>query len=179
MDNIRGIISGTVITLLIGGTAYTFTQEDVVQNFANDTGMTQEQAEQYVSSIPEEELVSWKEVGSDFTEASKETFELVASTDCENYEYEWETPALTCTEGKSQLQRIANTEQALGQAYLKLSSDDATEEDMYNAMNLLDQLNADYRQEIGGAIFDKETLDEITKTNLYNKSILKAAVEST
>jgi hypothetical protein len=178
MDNIKGAITGGIITLIIGGTAFTFSQQDVVNNFASETGLTQEQAEQYVNSIPEEELVSWEELGSALVDESKETHVLGADIDCDNYEYEWESATLTCSQGKAQLQRIANTEQSLGQAFLKLDSDSASEEDMRMTIELLDQMNAAYQLEIGRAVFESDALDEIIMTNTYNKSILKAALES-
>ena len=59
-------IIGTVITLVIGGTVYTFSQADVVKNFSKDTGLTQQEAEQYVSEIKDEDLASFGEIGSDF-----------------------------------------------------------------------------------------------------------------
>jgi hypothetical protein len=43
--NIKEAVIGTIITVVIGGTAYSINQVDVVNNFAEDTGLTQQQAE--------------------------------------------------------------------------------------------------------------------------------------
>ena len=53
----KDFITKTAVTLLIGGTIFTVSQVDIAQNFAEDTGLTQEQAEQYINEIPEEELI--------------------------------------------------------------------------------------------------------------------------
>ena len=62
----RGIakaIAG-ILTVVIGGTAYAVSQKDVVKNFSNETGLTQQEAQQYVESIPEDELASFDELGA-------------------------------------------------------------------------------------------------------------------
>lgn len=178
MDNIRSIITGGIITLFIGGAAFTFSQQDVIDNFSAETGLTQEQAEQYINNIPENELASWTEIGSEYVSTSKHTLELADSTDCINYEYEWESVVLTCSEGKAQMKKIANSERLLGQAYIKLDSDTATEADIHAVIRYIDQLNSDYDLEISVFAFDDQVIDEIKTTNLYNKSVLKAALES-
>jgi len=178
MDNIKNIVTGGIITLFIGGTAFTFSQQDVIDNLAGDSGLTQEQAEQYVNNIPEDELVSWSEVGNDLISEGKESAAMASEIDCDTYEYEWESPTLSCSQGKTQLEKIAASEQSLGQAYLKLDSETASREDMENVIEHLDQLNADYDLEISYALYDSVGMEEVKMTNLYNKSVLKAALES-
>ncbi len=178
MDNIKNIITGGVITLFIGGTAFTFSQQDVIDNFADDSGLTQEQAEQYVQDISEDELVPWDEIGNDFLGESKKSLAIAAEIDCENYEYEWESPTLPCSAGKAQLQKIAKSEQLLGQSLIQLSTETASEDDMRTTIGYFDQLNTDYKLEIAGAIFDTAAIDDMVMTNTYNKSLLKAALES-
>lgn len=178
MDNLKNIITGGIITLVVGGAAFTFTQEAVVDNFAKDTGLTQEQAEQYVNNIPEEELVSFDKLGQSYISASEDTLEYSNSIDCESYEYEWESVTLSCAAGKAQLRKTSNTEKLVGQGFITLSSDSATREDMSSVIGYLDQLNSDYSLAISRAIFEETVLDEFKKTNSYNKSILKAALES-
>src|SRR3989344_4955751 len=58
MNDLTKLATGAIITLIIGGTAYSFNQADVVKNFAEDTGLTQQQAEQYISGISEDEWES-------------------------------------------------------------------------------------------------------------------------
>ncbi len=56
------VIAGILI-IVIGGTAYAVSQNDVVKNFSEETGMTQQEAQQYVENISEEELTSLGELG--------------------------------------------------------------------------------------------------------------------
>lgn len=58
MDGIKKLIAGSILTLVVGGATYTFTQEDLTNNFANETGMTQEQASDYVRNVSEDQLAS-------------------------------------------------------------------------------------------------------------------------
>lgn len=121
-----------------GGAAFTFSQQDVIDNFSNETGLTQEQAAQYINEIPEEELVSFDELGADYVSESQVTFDLANEIDCVNYEYEWESPTLTCSVAKAQLNQLGNSERSLGQAYIKLSADTASESDIRTVIRYLD-----------------------------------------
>lgn len=178
MDNIKSIVTGTIITLIVGGTAYTISQEDVAKNFANDSGLTQEQAEQYINAIPEDELVSWNEIGSQYVVESQELVDVATEIDCENYEYEWESATLSCIKGKGQMEKLGRDSKLLGQAYIKLGSDSASTYNMSETIKFIDQLNSDYSLEIVRFMLDSSTIDELKKTNLYNKSLLKTILES-
>jgi len=178
MDNIKSIATGTIITLLIGGTAYTINQEDVIQNFADDTGMTQEQAEIYINEIPEEELATFETIGLDHIDEGKELLIMANDIDCSNYEYDFESTTLSCSAGKIQLDKLARNNTSVGQAYIKLDSDSASKEDMSEAIKLIDQLNANYQLEIASFIWNMSDIEELKKTNSYNKALLKAAIES-
>ena len=83
----KDLIKGGIITLLIGGSAYTISQSDVIKNFADDTGLTQEQAEEYVNNISEDELFSFDKIGADLIDEGKEIDSLTPEIDCVNYEY--------------------------------------------------------------------------------------------
>lgn len=179
MDNIKGTIAGTVITLLIGGTAYTFTQEDVVKNFANDTGMSEQQAEMYVSGISEEELETFTVVGTSLITEGQELTSMANEIDCDMYEYEWQSASLSCPKGKTQLVKLAKDTSALGYAYLKLDSDSAASTDISTTITLIDQLNTDLSLEISKNLWESSVLEEEVKTNSYNKARLKAALETT
>lgn len=171
-------IIGTVITLVIGGTAYTFSQADVVKNFSEDTGLTQQEAEQYVSEIKEEDLAPFDEIGSDFISEGQDMVAEADDIDCVNYEYEWESYTLNCEEGKSQLKKLGNSEIALGKAYKVLDTEDATEEDISSVIRNIDRHNADLELSIVTAVLDPPTIDELKKTNSYNKALLQAALDS-
>lgn len=179
MDSIKNIVTGAIVTLFIGGTAYTVNQSDIIKNFSDDTGFTQEQAEQYIAEIPEEDLVSWEAIGSDFISISQDFSESIHEVDCVNYEYEWESSTLSCSDGKKQLEQFAWKANSLGKAYIKLSSDSASTEDIQETIRLTDQLNYDLEESlIIYFLLDQETIDEFMTTNLYNKALLKSALES-
>lgn len=169
---------GTIITLVIGGTAYTFSQADVVKNFSKDTGLTQEQAEQFVSKIKEEDLVPFDEIGSDFISEGQDIVEIANGIDCVNYEYDWESNVLTCEQGKSQLRKIGYDGIDLGKAYKTLDTKDATRDDISLVIRNIDKYNADLELSVVNIALDSSTIDEIKKTNSYNKALLKAALDS-
>ncbi len=178
MDTIKSWVTRGILTLIIGGTAYTISQSDVIKNFADDTGMTQEQAEQYINNIPEEELASWDEIGRDFIEEGQTILSSLPEIDCINYEYEWESVSLTCFKGRMQIEKLGNDSVSLGQSYIKLGSDSASKEDISRTISLIDQVNLDYEFEIVSVLLDWSTIDDSKKTNSYNKALLKAALES-
>ncbi|MEX2054019.1 MAG: hypothetical protein WD883_00525 [Candidatus Colwellbacteria bacterium] len=175
--SIKDLATGTVITLLIGGTAYTVSQTDVIRNFADDTGLTQEQAEQYVNKISEEELVGFDEAGLEFTNSGQGGLSAASEIDCVNYEYEWESVALSCYQGKTQLEKIGRDEIALGQAYKNLSLDSASVDDISKTISLIDQVNSNYELQIVRLFLDGSTIDEMKKANSYNKAVLQAALD--
>lgn len=171
-------IIGAVITLVIGGTVYTFSQSDVAKNFAKNTGLSQQEAEQYVSNIKDEDLVAFSKIGSDFISDGQDIIKTANDIDCVNYTYEWESSTLTCNEGKSQLTRIGNSEVTLGKSYQKLDTEDATENDISLTIKNIDRLNADFGLGIVAKILDPSTIDEMKKTNSYNRALLQTALES-
>lgn len=176
--NVKNAVVGTVITVIIGGTAYSINQADVINNFADDTGLTPQQAEQYINDIGEDEFASFEDIGADYIEDGEGILDSVAEIDCVNYEYEWESSSLSCEEGKEQLDKIGNDSILLGQAYQNLDSDSASEDDIYKAITLIDIVNADYDLSIVSIMLDDEIIDENKKTGSYNKAILEAAADS-
>lgn len=173
----KNLIKGAIV-LAIGGSVYSFSQTDVAENLSRDTGMTVQEAEQYVESIPEDELVSFDEVGYELIDEGRASLQLASEIDCENYEYDWETANLSCLQGKRQLERIGNSEINLGNAYVKLSSDAATSLDISATIVLIDELNENYSLPIMLVIFEPSEVSEIKKTNSFNKSMLQAALDS-
>jgi hypothetical protein len=173
----KDLIKGALITLVIGGSAYTFSTGAVVENFAEDTGLSQEQAEQYVNEVDEADLVSFDTLGSDMVSEGEELSDFVSEIDCINYEYDWESTALPCKKGKEQISILANSYIALGRAYIILDSEYASNDDIRNTLPLIDQLNANYQLNVVAAVLDWKTIDETRKTNFFNKAMLKAALE--
>ena len=171
------VIAG-IITLIIGGTAYSISQGDLVNKFSEETGMSQTEAEQCVENISDDELVSFDKLGSDFISDGEEILNMATEIDCANYYYEWETDTLTCDEGKSQIIEFGESIIALGEAYKVLSSESASEGDIYSAIRLIDRVNENYSLEIVVILLDRSYIDEAIKTNLYNKALLRAALES-
>ncbi len=176
MDDLKKFAVGTIITLVIGGTAYSVTQEDVVNNFAQDTGLTQEQAEQYITGMNEDELDTWDNVGKEMVQEGTDVISIAAGIDCTNYEYEWESVSLSCAQGKSQLQTLGQNTLNLGRSYLKLSTDTATSADMEQTIRDIDTLNASLRLSVVTANFHSTEIEEIRNTNSYNKAVLQAAL---
>lgn len=174
----KGGIIGGIITLVIGGVVYSVNQTAVVQNFSKDTGMTQQEAKEYVENVKEDDLVAYDELGSSFISEGQDILKVANETDCNDYSYEWETNTLSCDEGKSQLAEFGNSEIALGKAFIKLSSESATTEDISSAIQLIDQVNANYNLEIISEVLDNNTINESKKTNSFNKALLQAALDS-
>jgi len=171
------VIAG-IITLIIGGTVYSVSQEDIVSNFSEETGMSQTAAEQYIENIPDDELVSFDEVGSGLITEGQDILSIASEIDCVNYYYEWETDTLSCEEGKSQFNKFGDSEIALGEAYKVLSSESASTEDIYSVIRLIDRVNENYSLEIIIELLDYSEIDEAIKTNLFNKALLQAALDS-
>lgn len=167
-----------IITLIIGGTAYVVSQGDIVKNFSEETGMTQEEAEQYIENIPDEELVSFDEIGSDFISEGQYILDIASEIDCVTYYYEWESDTLSCQDGKLQFIEFGESEIALGNAYKVLDTESASTNDILSVISLIDKVNENYELEIINNTLDYSEIDEAIKANLYNKAVLQAALDS-
>lgn len=174
---IRELAAGTAITVVIGGSAYTINREEVVDNFADDTGLTQEQSEEYIQGI-ENDLVSYSELGPSSVSTGQDILNTATQIDCINYEYEWESPGLSCNEGKAQLTELGTDIIALGNAYSKLGSDSASKTDISATVGLIDEVNYDFGFSIVNKMLDASIIDESKKSNSYNKATLQAALNS-
>lgn len=173
----KGIFKG-IITIAIGGTIFSISQTDLIKNFSKETGLSQEEAQQYIENVTEDDLASFNEIGSDFISDGQDVLNSAKEIDCVNYFYEWETTTMSCEKGKSQLIKLGNDEVALGKAYTILASESASKEDMSSVISLIDKLNADLSLEIVNYILDPQTIDETRKTNSFNKALLQSALES-
>jgi len=173
-----GRVVAGIITLIIGGTVYSVSQVDIVSKFSEETGMSQKAAEQYVENIPDDELIPFDELGSEFINDGQSMLSMASEIDCVNYYYEWETDTLSCEEGKSQIKKLGDSEIELGRAYNVLSYESASTEDIYSVIRLIDRINENYSLEIIIGLLNYSEIDEIIKTNLYNKAVLQAALDS-
>lgn len=178
MSESKGGIVGAIITVVVGSVAYSVSQADIVKNFSKDTGMSQQEAEQYVQNITEDDKASWSEIGSGFISDGQDFIDTASEIDCVNYEYEWETKTLSCEKGKSQLMKFGNEGVELGKAYKILDSESASTEDISLVIKLIDKDNANLNLEIVSQLLDNETINELKNTNSYNKSVLQAVLDS-
>jgi hypothetical protein len=173
----KGGIIGGIITLAIGGMVFTVSKADIAKNFSKNTGLSQEEAQQYVENVKKDDLVPFDKLGSDYVADGQKVLNAIKDIDCVNYTYDWETNTLSCEEGKSQLFKFGNDEIALGKAYAVLASDSASKTDMSSVINLIDKCNADLNLEIVKQVLDYSTIDETKKTNSYNKALLQTALD--
>ena len=175
----KRIIIGGVITAIIGGTGYTISQKDVVNNFADNTGMSQEQAQQYVNSS-QNDLQSFTKVGGDLTSDGNSILDTASKIDCVNYTYKWVTSAMSCEEGDNELRTIGNNEITMGNCYAALGTDlgSAGQSKINECIDDIDSLDASYDLPIASSFMDSSQVSSIKNSNLYNKSVLQAASNS-
>ncbi len=172
-------IVGGVVTLVIGGTAYTVSQTSVVNNFSKNTGMTQQQAQNYVHNA-QNNLQSFSKIGQSFVSDGNTILGEANQIDCNNYSYTWQTDTLGCTDGQNELQTIGNDEVTLGNCYISLGSDlgSASQSEINDCVNDIDSVNSDYNLPIATQLISSSDLSANKDTNIYNKSVLQAALQS-
>ena len=169
-------IIGSVITLAIGGTAYTVSQHDVVTNLTSNSGMTQQQAQQYVNNLKPSDLASFSKIGAGYVTDGNAI--QSANVDCTNYTYKWESSSLSCDNGKMQLQALATDEIALGNCYQALDTNlgSSSKAKINECITDIDAVGNDYNQPIVAVALDQSAISDYKNTNAYNKSVLQAAV---
>ncbi|MDD3491743.1 MAG: hypothetical protein PHG13_02180 [Candidatus Pacebacteria bacterium] len=178
MNNVKGAIIGTIVTIIIGGAVYTINQQDIIKNFAKETGLTQQQAEHYIDTIEKEVLGSLSEIGDEMINFGQKIINDISEINCINYGHKWKSSTLSCHEGMEQLNKLAKDSILLGQSYLKLDSDSASIDDMKETIRLIDQFNSDLQFAVVDLLLDQSIINEIQKGNLYNKALLKTVIES-
>lgn len=179
-EDVKSKLVGGAVVLVLGGTGFAITQTDVVNNFAQETGMTQEEAQKYADDTSNN-AASFEVVGDDLIKSGQDGRKAVAEIDCEKYTYEWESAALSCVEGKSQLKVLAQNDIELGECFKALDEDlgAAAKSKIQECINEIDQNNAGYDENpIASKLYGNETIEETKKSNLYNKSVLRTALES-
>lgn len=173
-------VIGGVVTLVIGGTTVAVSQTDIAKNFSQNTGVSEQQAQQYVNNIKQSDLASFSDVGNELITDGNSILSQVQQTDCVNYKYQWEAPTLSCSDGKNQLQGIGNDEVALGNCYQALGTDlgSAAKPKMSECITDIDTVDSDYDQPVATALLDSNTITEVKNRNIYNKSLLQAALNA-
>lgn len=172
-----GIIAG-IITLVIGGTVYSFNQEKVVNYFSKETGMSQEKAKEYVEGVTEDDLASFSDRGDELIQNGEKFTSAASGMDCFTYQYNWESETLPCSEGQRQAQEFGESEIELGKAYKKLTPSSASKEDITMAITLIDQLIENYQLPVVSKLLEPSDIEELNKINAYNKSLLQTVLDS-
>ncbi len=170
-------IIGGIITLVIGGTGYTLSQSDVVSNFAKNTGMSGQQAQQYVSNS-QSNLESFTKAGQGFISDGNSI--LSTSVDCQSYTYQWESSSLSCEEGKNELQTIGNDEVNLGNCFEALGTNlgNAGKSKISECISDIDAVDSSYDLPLAVSVVGSSQISDFKKSNLYNKSVLQTALSS-
>lgn len=170
---------GGVITLAIGGTTYMVSQSNVVSNLSKNSGMSQQQAQQYVNNIPQSDMASFTKVGQGFVSDGNSLLGDAAGLDCANYTYQWESASLSCSEGVSQVQTLGNDEVTLGNCYQDLDNNlgSAGNSKISECITDIDTVDSDLDLPIASAVLDSSTITDNKNTDAYNKSILQAALQ--
>lgn len=176
---IRHIIGGVTI-LVIGGTSYAIKQSNVVSNFSKNTGMSQQQSQQYVNNISKNDLQSFSKIGQGFVSDGNSILTTANKLDCANYTYQWVSASLTCSDGVSQLQAIGTDEISLGNCYESLDSDLGSNgaSTINECITDINTVDSDYGLPVATVLLDSKTADNIRNTDAYNKSVLEAALQS-
>ncbi len=172
-------IIGGIITVIIGGTGYTISQSDVVSNFAQNTGMSQQQAKEYVDSS-QKDLESFSKIGQSFIADGNSLSDTAAGIDCVNYTYEWESPSLSCNEGLAELKTIGSDEVKLGDCYVALDTDlgSGAKSKISECIADIDAVNASYSLPMAAQSLSVNEITYFKNSNLYNKSVLQATLKS-
>lgn len=174
----KKIVSGIVSVLVIGGVGYAISQSKLVDNFSKETGMSQQEAEEYVKNVKEEDLLGAKELGESYIRHSQETQKTNDEIDCATSTIDFaEDFGTDCVTVKAELTKLRRAEEKIGQAYIKLADDKADRTDTQNVINALDEYVAIIKKPIFSNIFTEESIDDLIKTTAYNKSLLVTALQ--
>jgi hypothetical protein len=173
-------IVGGVIALAIGGTTYAVSNSAIVSNFSTNSGMSQQQAQQYIKNIPQSDLETFSKLGQGLVSDGNSILSESSSIDCTNYTYQWETSSLTCSDGDSQLQTVGNDEVTLGNCYQTLDTNlgDGADAKINECIADIDTVDSAYSLPIVTTLLDSGTITDNKNTDAYNKSVLQAALQS-
>jgi len=173
----KGIIGG-IVSVVIGGTSYAISKTDIVTNFSRESGMSQQDAQKYVENV-QGNLSTFSDIGNSLIDDGNSGLSSAKQIDCENYAYDWETPTLNCTQGVIQFTTIGNDEVTLGNCYKALGTDlgSAAKSKISECIQDIDAVNQAESLPIASALLDNATITDERNTNIYNKSVLQAALK--
>lgn len=178
MSRVKQKVIGGIITIIIGGTGAAISQADVAERFANETGMTASEVSSFVEDM---KTADFNTVGEELVLDSDQIKEVVVQINCYEYIYEWEDSNLSCEDGKSQLDQIANNEYYLGQCYKSLDTDlgSSAKSAASRCISLIDDTVESLDYPIISKLYpDESSVEETKKINLYNKSLLSTFLEA-
>ena len=175
----RWIIGG-VITLILGGTTYKVSQSSIVNNFSKNTGLSQQQAQQFVNNIPQKDLASFSKIGQSLVSDGNAALSDASSIDCTNYTYQWVTASLSCQDGVNQFQTAGNDEITLGNCYESLNTNlgNSSKSTINECISDSDMVTSDYNLPIIITLLDSKSIIDSKDAVIYDKSILQAALQS-
>jgi hypothetical protein len=175
---IKQIIGG-VVTLAIGGTVYTVSQTNVVDNFSKNTGMSHKQAQNYVNSA-QNNLESFSKIGQGLVSDGNSLLSTASQLDCTDYTYPWVTSGLSCDEGQAEVQTVGNDEIQLGNCYASLDTNlgNASHSQINECISDIDTTDSAYDLPIVTKFMSSGQITDIQNSNIYNKSVLQSALES-
>jgi hypothetical protein len=184
MDTIKNIAIGGMVTLTLGGVAYSFSHEDFVNNFAEESGLSQEQAEVYISDSEGRDGVSFGELADDLTRAAAPLQEALSKLDCESFsaadiKIVQETYGTSCEVLKMQGEQFTEATVRLSQSYRTLDGEVFTIENMVHAINSIDNYVETLDSQFIMLSMGTTSIAKMKLTGAYNKSVIKTAVEST
>lgn len=166
-----------ILVFVIFGTACDVSQKDVIKNFSQETGMTQEESQQFIEDISEDGLISYYELSTNHNTVGQEAFKIVLELDCNNYIYEWETETLSCGSGMAQLIIFGGLNLDLAKVYKLMGAGYAFTKDYEEAIELIDKLNESLKTEFIVLLFSENNIEEMIKSNQYNKVIIQTELE--
>ena len=172
----KDILIGGLAVLVIGGAGFVFVQPDVTYTFAEETGMAEVEAHEYVKGA-QVGLKPSSAIGSTLIENGKAIIRTASRIDCVNYVYVWEKQVGGCAEGKHQLETIGTSAMTLGYCYQALGADlgESAKYKMSECIADADRLDASYDLPIANELLGTSVQDA-KNANLYNKSALRTAL---
>lgn len=78
-------IIGGVVVLVLGGSAFAVSKSGIVGNFSKNTGLSQQQAQQYINNIPKSDLMSFSKLGQNFVSGGSSILNTGSNIDCSIY----------------------------------------------------------------------------------------------
>lgn len=172
----KRVIAGVVLTAIIGGSTYSINQSDVVNHLAENSGLTQQQAQKYVNGL-KDHLVTFHDVGEQLVSDGMGISGKALAIDCVNYTYPWASPSLSCEEGKREIDELGSAEMEVGSCYSALSRDlnNLVRQKIGECIRAIDRLELSIDTPMISKLLGETKIASAHKMNQYNKAILQSA----